>query len=78
MDQEFKYLQGFNNGYLIKKYQSVLSDKLASNLTMENDFFQGLIDGKEQFEIDSMHEELLQIKSMRNGKQNSERDFLNY
>ena len=50
--QERLYKDGFNNGYLLAKYEPDLLNKLLPHLQPINDYFDGIISGKEQFDID--------------------------
>ncbi len=49
------YTEGFNNGYLIAKHEPELSKKLTSGNTNEgNDYFDGLISGKQEYEMEKV------------------------
>ncbi|MGY3213962.1 hypothetical protein [Mucilaginibacter sp. HD30] len=50
--EEQQYISGFNRGYLIAKHEPDLAAKLAATPNQENPFFSGLIDGKEQYEME--------------------------
>lgn len=50
--QEILYTKGFNNGYLLAQYEPELLNKLLPDLKSGNDYVDGLLSGKEQYDID--------------------------
>lgn len=53
MEQEEKdYTKGFNNGYLLAQHQPELLNKISSSLDRNNSYCDGLMSGKEEFEIE--------------------------
>ncbi len=49
MDEQ-QYIKGFNNGYLLAKHEPGLAAQLAANPNEQNDYFKGLIGGKQQYD----------------------------
>lgn len=50
MEPSEKYIDGFNSGYIIRKESPELAKKLIDTLKEQDDYIQGLKDGKLQFE----------------------------
>lgn len=50
MEASEKYVEGFNSGYIIRRESPELAKKLLDALKEQDDYIQGLKDGKEQFE----------------------------
>ncbi|WP_417591384.1 hypothetical protein [Owenweeksia hongkongensis] len=50
MEPSEKYIDGFNSGYVIRKESPELAKKLIDTLKEQDDYIQGLKDGKLQFE----------------------------
>ena len=51
-DQDKLFTEGFNNGYLLAKYDPELAVQLIAHDNHENDFFQGLVAGAQEHEIE--------------------------
>lgn len=53
-EQEFNvdphYLKGFNNGYLLAKHEPELAAQLTVRPNDHNEYFKGLVGGKEEYE----------------------------
>jgi hypothetical protein len=54
--QEQQYTKGFNNGYLLAQYEPELLNKLLPDLKPGNDYVDGMLSGKEQYDIDKTHQ----------------------
>ncbi len=50
MEPSAKYIEGFNSGYVIRKESPELAKNLIETLKEQDDYIQGLKDGKQQFE----------------------------
>jgi hypothetical protein len=48
--QEQQYIKGFNDGYLLAKHEPALSEQLSANPNEHNEYFNGLIGGKAEYE----------------------------
>ena len=64
--QNTRYQEGFNNGYLLAKYEPLLLDKLAKQLSSENDYLEGIFDGKGEYDIERFQIETNELKNIRN------------
>ncbi len=51
-----KFITGFNNGYLLAKYEPQLLSVVSINLEVSNEYIGGLILGKNQFELEQRNE----------------------
>jgi len=49
-EQEQLYIKGFNNGYLLAKHEPSLAAQLTANANAHNVYFEGLVNGKEEYE----------------------------
>lgn len=57
MEQEQKdYTKGFNNGYLLAQHQPELLNKISGSLDRSNSYCDGLLSGKEEYEIEKAKE----------------------
>jgi hypothetical protein len=52
MNREKQYIQGFNNGYTLAQYEPKLLQTISQNLSASTIYLDGLVEGKEQFEIE--------------------------
>ena len=72
------FTSGFNNGYLLTKYEPNLLSQLVRNLHITNEYFHGFFPGKEEFEQERTRNTLDELKSLREqsfGRENGlERD----
>lgn len=50
METSKKYLEGFNSGYLLRKFKPELSASILKNLEANSDYSKGLIDGNREYE----------------------------
>jgi len=50
--EEKLYIQGFNNGYLLAKHDPELATKLTAQTNDQSDYFQGLISGKNEYDLE--------------------------
>lgn len=73
METTAAYVDGFNTGYLLKKYEFSLLDKLLKNPLKINDFFQGFFDGSVEYELEKQIADLNQI---RKGGIELDKDFI--
>jgi hypothetical protein len=56
-EQEFN--KGFNNGYLLAKYEPEVASMLVKDMSGQGDYFQGLVAGKQEYELNKSY---LQVK----------------
>ena len=73
MSTEKHYIQAFNNGYTLAEYEPRLLNTISKNLTASNMYLNGLLDGKEQFEIEKdkvMLDELSRLRNTANKRNN--------
>ena len=52
MENEEKYTQGFNGGYLLAQHEPELLSAIIKNPNDHSEYFQGLVHGKEEYELD--------------------------
>lgn len=75
MDTEKQYIQGFNNGYTLAKYEPDLMTKIIKNIHPTNDYLDGLFSGKVEYELEHTRTQLDDLKRVRNESQNRENDL---
>ena len=54
MDDQDKYIKGFNHGYELQKHEPELLQLLIKATTVESDYFLGLKDGQKQMEKEAI------------------------
>lgn len=72
MEQQEQYTEGFNNGYLLAKYEPKLLTKLLKQLVPSGDYLEGLFSGKEECEREYTLSQLNELARLRDN--NRERD----
>jgi hypothetical protein len=50
--QEQQFQKGFNNGYLLAQYKPELAEQVTKDLKPENDYLDGLLSGKQEYEME--------------------------
>ena len=75
-EQEKQFAKGFNNGYLIAKYQPDLFAKLEKNMDSSNHYVQGLLFGKKEHDAEKKVVKLKDFKQNQNqSKEHKEKGF---
>lgn len=49
--QEQEFTKGFNNGFLIAQYESEIASMVVKDIKSDSHYFQGLIAGKQEYEL---------------------------
>lgn len=75
MNTEQQYIQAFNNGYILAQHETKLLNAIFQNLTPNNNYLEGIFEGKKQLEFDQGKEKLSEIEVLRN-QSNSRGDEL--
>jgi hypothetical protein len=75
MDNEKNYTVGFNNGYLIAKFEPLLTEKITQNLQPNNEYLEGFFSGKEEYEHEKSLEQFNELQRLRNGSKDRELDL---
>lgn len=65
MEQKNQYMQGFNSGYFLAKFEPGLLSKLLNQLTPVGDYLEGFFSGKEQFELEYTHKQINELDQLR-------------
>jgi hypothetical protein len=63
--QEIKYTRGFNNGYVLAKYEPGLLSKIIKNLRPVNDYLEGFFSGKDLYELELIQGQLKNLDNIR-------------
>jgi hypothetical protein len=76
MEEEKQFISGFNNGYLLAKYLPELLAKIRKSVTANNEYFQGFVSGKKEYEFEQSRKQLDELKEIRKAPdRNVERDL---
>lgn len=65
MNDEQKYINAFNNGYLLEAHEPELLYTIVQNLIPNNNYLEGLFAGKSQFNYERAKIQLLTIGALR-------------
>jgi len=57
-EQEKLFVRGFNNGYLIAEHEPELAAQLVKVPNDHSDYFEGIVLGKQEFEMEKVRERL--------------------
>jgi len=52
------YLKGFNHGYLLATHEPDLVNKIVSNKNDHNEYFKGIVAGKQEHDMEKVRERL--------------------
>lgn len=63
--EEQQFVKGFNNGYLLARYEPVLTSQIAKTLQPDNDYLSGFLSGKEEFELEQTKAQVNQLDQLR-------------
>lgn len=58
------YIKGFNNGYFLAEHNPTLTEQLIRTET-DNDYIQGLKDGKKTYELEQQKSRINELKKLR-------------
>ena len=74
--EEQQYIRGFNHGYLLTKHLPDLVAKLVKQIrATTSDYLAGFFSGKEEYELEYGHEQLNQLKGIRDNAKDPGRDL---
>ncbi len=54
MDNQQKYIKGFNHGYILAEHEPELAKKLVKSGRSDNEYFKGIVSGKQEYEMDKI------------------------
>ncbi|MDP4103349.1 MAG: hypothetical protein Q8935_00230 [Bacillota bacterium] len=66
MNAEKKFIRGFNDGYTLAEHEPDILNKIVKNLNSTNDYIQGIVSGKEEFEFEKSRTHLDDLTRIRN------------
>jgi len=70
-----KYVQGFNDGYLLRKHKPILLENII-NISSSSPYIQGLKDAEKTFSLEKSKTRLNEIKEVKESKsQNKDTRF---
>ena len=73
MDAEKKFIKGFNHGYTLAEHEHELLNKIVKNLNLTNDYVQGIVSGKDEFELEKSRTHLDDLNRLRNKSKDLDR-----
>jgi len=59
--QEQQFIKGFNHGYLLARHEPDLLKKIVSNKNDHNEYFKGLVSGKQEHDLEKMQKRLKSV-----------------
>ncbi len=62
---EQQYINGFNSGYILARHEPQLLNQVAKNLHPLNDYLDGLLSGREEFEMEKSRSQLDELQKLR-------------
>ncbi len=65
------YIKGFNNAYFLAEYNPTLIEMLIRTET-DNDFLQGLRDGKKTYELEQQKSRIKELQKLRSKNQDKD------
>jgi hypothetical protein len=74
MDAEKQYTRAFNNGYLLAKHEPQLSNVLCQHLKAGNNYVEGLIAGKELYELEHVKMQMAALENLRSHTKTYDRE----
>lgn len=75
MEKNTQYIKAFNYGYLLAKFKKELIARISDSLAQPNSYTEGLMDGKEEYEIEYYKEQVHAIDNLRSNNQPRENDL---
>jgi len=75
MSQEKLYQKGFNAGYLLSQHEPVLIEKILKSNNKDNEYFEGLLFGKKEYDREVFREELKQTRERNQREKGYGRDI---
>ena len=73
MNTEKIFIKGFNHGYTLAEHEPDILSKIVKNLNSTNDYVQGIVSGKEEFELEKSRTHLDDLNRIRNKSQDLDR-----
>jgi hypothetical protein len=73
--EEQQFIKGFNNGYILQKYEPDLLSQLIHTLLPSNWYLEGFFAGKEEYELEQSQKELDDLHRLRDQTRGQEHDL---
>ena len=74
-DQEKLYAKGFNNGYLLSRYEPTLLNQIVRSNNSHNEYFQGLVSGSKEHILENSQDRLNDLTNIRNQAKDKGKDI---
>ena len=71
---EKQLIRGFNNGYLLAKYEPHISLKFTEDKPLSNSYIRGMILGQTEFKMELTQSRLNELNQLRNQSNEKELD----
>ena len=75
METNKTFIHGFNNGYLLARYEPTLLATVVKNLRPANDYLAGLFSGKQHYELEKIALQIEYLNLIRDQNRNPDRNF---
>jgi hypothetical protein len=71
---EATYTNGFNNGYLLAKYEPSLLEQVLKQLAPSSEYLEGLFSGREEYQREYTRTQLDGLSRLRDNTQDRDRE----
>jgi hypothetical protein len=65
MTEQDQFIEAFNNGYILAKYEPKMLNTLTKNLATKTEYLEGFFAGKEEYELDRQKSVLNELDDLR-------------
>lgn len=74
-ENEAIYIRGFNQGYLLARYEPSLLAMVVKNVSPAGDYLQGFFSGKEEYELEQSQTRLDELSRLREETKDRDHDL---
>ena len=67
------FTRGFNDGYILARYEPNLLTLVIGKINQANDYFSGLISGQKEYELESQINDLSKLRQSKNQERDLDR-----
>ncbi len=75
MENEQQYIKGFNQGYIVTKYNPTLMNSISATLSPSNPYSEGMLHGKAEHEFEQTKDKFKEIENLRANSNNRANEF---
>ncbi len=67
------FTRGFNDGYILARYEPNLLTLVIGKINQANDYFSGLISGQKEYDLESQINDLSKLRQSKNQERDLDR-----